>query len=150
MVGEMVGGVPGMRGVDHVGFNVPELDEAIRFFVDVLGCEVLGRQERGPFSGEPGTTVAVAMLRYDAHTVFELLEFRTPGQSDRLPGMTGAGGYHLALTVTDLDAALTFLRSHGVSLDEAPPLPSGRRRAFFQAPWGLNLQVITPAGGTMY
>src|SRR4051812_24195665 len=31
----------GLRRLDHVGFTVPDLDEATRFLVDVLGCEYL-------------------------------------------------------------------------------------------------------------
>lgn len=143
-------GIPGIIGVDHVGFNVPDLDSAIDFFTSVLGCTVLDQQERGPFSGSPGATVAVAMLRYDPHPVFELLEFRSPSQTSPFPAMTDTGGYHLALTVADLDAALTFLRSHSINLVEAPPLPSGRRRAFFKTPWGLNMQIITSAGNDVY
>ena len=30
---------PGLRGTEHIGFTVPDLDEAARFFVDVIGCE---------------------------------------------------------------------------------------------------------------
>ena len=35
------GGLPGMRGVEHIGLTVPNLDEATDFFVNVLGCEVV-------------------------------------------------------------------------------------------------------------
>ena len=31
-------GIPGMRGTDHVGFTVPDLDEAERFFVECSGA----------------------------------------------------------------------------------------------------------------
>ena len=30
--------LPGMRGTDHVGFTVPDLDEAERFLVGILGA----------------------------------------------------------------------------------------------------------------
>jgi catechol 2,3-dioxygenase-like lactoylglutathione lyase family enzyme len=32
-------GLSGLRRLDHVGFTVPDLDEATRFLVDVLGCD---------------------------------------------------------------------------------------------------------------
>jgi catechol 2,3-dioxygenase-like lactoylglutathione lyase family enzyme len=41
--------LPGMRGTDHIGFTVPDLDEAERFFVDIIGCKrvyALGPFER--------------------------------------------------------------------------------------------------------
>ena len=31
------GGLPGLRGVDHVGITVPDIEQATAFFVDVLG-----------------------------------------------------------------------------------------------------------------
>jgi catechol 2,3-dioxygenase-like lactoylglutathione lyase family enzyme len=31
-------GLPGLAGTDHVGFTVPDLEVATRFFVDVIGC----------------------------------------------------------------------------------------------------------------
>jgi hypothetical protein len=30
--------IPGVRYADHVGFTVPDLDEAVRFFVQALGA----------------------------------------------------------------------------------------------------------------
>ncbi len=33
--------LPGLRGIEHVGLTVPDLDAAVRFFVDVLGCAPL-------------------------------------------------------------------------------------------------------------
>ena len=31
--------LPGLVGTDHIGFTVPDLDEAHDFFVRVVGCE---------------------------------------------------------------------------------------------------------------
>ena len=41
------GGLPGLKGTDHIGFTVPNLDEAVDFFVNVIGCEAF--YELGPF-----------------------------------------------------------------------------------------------------
>jgi extradiol dioxygenase family protein len=35
--------IPGVRYADHVAFTVPDLDEAIQFFVQALGAEELYR-----------------------------------------------------------------------------------------------------------
>ena len=40
--------LPGLRYVDHAAFTVPDLAQAVRFFVDVLGAEELYRSRRGP------------------------------------------------------------------------------------------------------
>ncbi|WP_232847058.1 hypothetical protein [Shewanella nanhaiensis] len=40
-------GIPGLKGGDHIGFTVPDIEEATTFFVDVIGCSVL--YDAGPF-----------------------------------------------------------------------------------------------------
>jgi glyoxylase I family protein len=139
------GSIPSAIAVDHVGFNVPDLDQAIGFFERVLGCEVLERTSPRPFKGDPTRSNQVAMLRYDAHHLIELLEWRIPGQRVYQPAMHDPGGYHVALTVTDLDAAVAYLRAEsGVQVAEPDQLASGRRRTFFTTPWGMPMQLITP------
>ena len=32
-------GLLGMRGIEHIGITVPNLQEAVDFFVNVVGCE---------------------------------------------------------------------------------------------------------------
>ncbi|MDQ1548451.1 MAG: hypothetical protein QOD27_109, partial [Microbacteriaceae bacterium] len=44
----MTSGIPGLRGTDHVGFTVPNLDQAERFFVDVIGWTLV--YSLGPYS----------------------------------------------------------------------------------------------------
>ncbi len=44
-------GLPGMRGHDHTGITVPDMMQAVDFFVDVLGCKKA--MSFGPFSDEP-------------------------------------------------------------------------------------------------
>jgi catechol 2,3-dioxygenase-like lactoylglutathione lyase family enzyme len=134
-----------MTAVDHVGFNVPDLDQALAFFTSALGCTVIERAGPRPFKGDSATSVRVAMLRYDDHTTIELLEWRVPGQNPYRPTMTDPGGYHLALTVTDVDATVSYLRAiSGVQVTDPDQLSGGRRRAFFVTPWGMAMQLITP------
>lgn len=39
--------MPGFRGADHLGITVPDIEQAIAFFRDVIGCQVFFRN--GPF-----------------------------------------------------------------------------------------------------
>jgi catechol 2,3-dioxygenase-like lactoylglutathione lyase family enzyme len=143
-------GIPSMTGVDHVAYNVPDMEQALAFFSEVLGCELLDRQLPHAFSLDAGTSIQTAVLRYDEHIDIELLEHRYPGQDTSMPDFRDAGGYHLALTVTDVPAAVAYLRAMpGVAVREAPPLPNGRQRAFFTTPWGMHMQIIEPAGETV-
>lgn len=34
-------GIPRLKGGNHIGFTVPDIEEATTFFVDVTGCSVL-------------------------------------------------------------------------------------------------------------
>lgn len=46
----MSGGLPGLAGTDHVGFTMPDIEAATRFFVDVIGCSLVF--EIGPFQSD--------------------------------------------------------------------------------------------------
>jgi hypothetical protein len=35
------GGIPGLTGVDHIGFTVPNLEQAHDFLTGILGCTFL-------------------------------------------------------------------------------------------------------------
>lgn len=139
MTSTPAGGIPTARGIDHVGYNVPDLDAGIAFFTDVLGFTLL---ERG------GRT---AMLEFGT-TLVELLQFQPTGTDWTQPGLEVAGGYHLALTVDDRDAAVTYLSAQpGVRLLREPDaLGNGRQRAFLLTPWGATIQIITPRVDTIF
>jgi len=137
--------LPTLTGVDHIAYNVPDMQQAIAFFTEVLGCEVIGQQLPHQFSLDAGTSIQTAVLRFDDHIDVELLEHCYPGQNTALPDFRDTAGYHLALTVTDVPAAVAYLRTiPGVTVRETTPLPNGRQRAFFTTPWGMHMQIITP------
>jgi|tagenome__1003787_1003787.scaffolds.fasta_scaffold19345155_2 catechol 2,3-dioxygenase-like lactoylglutathione lyase family enzyme len=133
------GQIPTASAIDHVGFNVPDLDQAVAFFTKVLGFTLV---EQSP--GLAATT-RVAIVEF-AGTPIELLQFHPTGETPALPGLEDHGGSHLALTIGDLDAAVVYLRAQpGVRLVREPDqLRNGRRRVFFYTPWGATIQLITP------
>ena len=133
--------------VDHVAFNVPDLDEAVSFFTSALGCELLTRG--GPVDRWPGTTLRYALLRFDAAVAFELLEWQGPNAASSMPGFTDTGGGHLALVVTDLDAAEAALAAQpGLGAIIPEVLPDGRRFIRFETSWGMTIQLLTAGQGT--
>lgn len=137
-------GIPSVVGIDHVAYNVPQMADAVRFFTDLLGCWIVAgpRQSRFPATGGLVTT---ALLRHADGTTFELLQWHDNDGVPAAHALTGPSGYHLALTVTDLDAALAYLRAIP-DIAVAPPdqSPDGQRRTFFTTPWGMVIQLITP------
>jgi catechol 2,3-dioxygenase-like lactoylglutathione lyase family enzyme len=135
--------------VDHVGFVVASLDEALDFFVDILGFErVAGRhgtlgfpdgdRMTRLFGVAPEATARFAFLRLGG-SVIELLEWDAPGREQRPPLNSDAGGRHLALQVADMAAALDRLRAvPGVAIRE----PNDRGYVYAATPFGLELQLI--------
>ena len=55
--------IPGVRYADHVAFTVPDLDEAVRFFVQALGAQELYRSTRGPDAQFMPENFAVPRMR---------------------------------------------------------------------------------------
>jgi catechol 2,3-dioxygenase-like lactoylglutathione lyase family enzyme len=157
--------LPGLRTVDHVGLSVPDLDQAVDFFVDVLGAvEVFRHGPYGPsgdhstrqFDRHPDSVVdGIAMVRIGTMNV-ELLQYSAPDQVTRWPSTSDYGGHHLALYVDDLDAAVAHLEERGVRvLGEPMALPGPEsgpdaRFIFFRAPWGLFCEFVSYPGGKAY
>ena len=152
------GGIPTARNVDHFAFTVPNLDEAVDFFVDVLGADVAYRL--GPVEDtegdwmsrqlgvHPKASAHIAMLRLGPTSNVELFEYDAPGQRTDIPANSDVGGHHLAFYVDDVDAAVEYLRAQpGVTvLGEPQVMPEGApntgdRWIYFLTPWGLQLEV---------
>ena len=101
-----------ITGVAHVGIRVRELDRA-RAFYEGLGFEFIV----GPVGPEP-----VAILTHPSGLVLNLiLNASSDGENvlmdlpEKHPGYT-----HMALLVSDLDAAQAELDAQGVKITEGP------------------------------
>jgi catechol 2,3-dioxygenase-like lactoylglutathione lyase family enzyme len=158
-------GLPGLRGVEHVGFTVPDLEEATRFFVDVIGCEYV--YSLGPFRDDgdwmerhlnvhPRAVVKeLRFFRCHHGSNFEIFEYEAPDQSTRPPKNSDVGGHHLAFYVDDFDRALEYLKKRGVRILGEPTLrtsgPSGGQTwVYFLTPWGMQLELVSYPNGKAY
>jgi catechol 2,3-dioxygenase-like lactoylglutathione lyase family enzyme len=159
------GALPGLRGVEHIGLTVPDLETATRFFVDVLGAETLF--EVGPFVSEddwmekhlgvhPRAIVRrLRMLRLANGPLLELFEYSAPDQDHARPRNSDAGGHHLAFYVTDMGPAVDHLKRHGVRMLGDPTTladgaSAGLTWVYFLAPWGLQLELVSAPNGLAY
>lgn len=153
-------GIPTTRYVDHAGYTVPDLEEAVSFFVDVLGCDLLYRA--GPYEDpdgdymregltvHPRASVVLAVLRCGPATNVELVEFASPDRDPTPPKPSDAGGRHLAFWVDDMDAAVEYLRVQpGVRLlaplkrgEEDGTEESGMWCTYFVTPWGMYMELV--------
>lgn len=157
-------GLPGLRGTEHIGFTVPDLDEAERFFVDVIGCERI--YSLGPFQHDddwmaerlnvhPRAVMReLRFFRCKTGPNFEIFQYETPEPQAPQPRNSDIGGHHLAFYVDDLDAAVEYLRSHGVRILGEPTASSshskGQRWVYFLTPWGMQLELVSFPNGKAY
>lgn len=158
-------GIPGLRGMEHVGFTVPDLEEATRFFVDVIGCELVyslgplrddGEWMRRQLNVHPRAVIReLRFFRCGHGSNFEIFEYEAPDQVRTQPANSDVGGHHLAFYVDDFGAALAHLRSHAVTVLGEPTVrtsgPSaGQTWIYFLAPWGLQLELLSFPNGKGY
>lgn len=158
-------GLPGLLGTEHIGFTVPDLEQATRFFVDVIGCEFV--YALGPFEAEddwmarhlnvhPRTVMReLRFFRCRHGPNFEVFEYEAPDQRTQPPRNSDVGGHHLAFYVADFDAALAYLRARGVQVLGEPTLrttgPSaGQTWIYFLSPWGMQFELVSFPDGKGY
>jgi len=159
-------GIPGLRGTDHIGFTVPDLEEATRFFVDVVGCELvysLGRiqDHQGDWMSrhlnvDPTAVIKdIRLFRCRHGSNFEIFEYESPDQNRSQPRNSDVGGHHLAFYVDDMQAAMEYLSRHGVRFLGEPTHrtsgPSaGQSWIYFLSPWGMQMELVSFPKGKAY
>ncbi|WP_443080487.1 VOC family protein [Streptomyces sp. PTD5-9] len=156
-----------VRGIDHIGVTVPDLETATLFLTRAFGAVVLYdtlRRHDGPRGGPdverrlgvPAGTqqLAIRMLALPGEGPavegpgIELFEFQGPRREPPvLP--CDFGWQHVALYADDLDAAVRDCVAAGATLLAGPrPLPgpeAGERNrfAYLRTPWGSTLELLT-------
>lgn len=160
----MTQGIPGLRGAEHVGFTVPDIEEAHRFFVDVIGCDYV--YTLGPWTKDddwftehlnihPRSVLKeLRFYRCKFGPNFEVFEFESPDQRTEPPKNSDVGGHHIAFYVDDLDAAVEYLRSKGIRVLGEPTASSlaseGQRWVYFLSPWGMQFELVSYPNGKAY
>ena len=159
--------IPGIRGMEHIGITVPDINQACDFFTNILGAEVLFTAATD-FKGEGdwmhehlnvharSEIKEFRYLRLGNGTNLEVFQYSAPDQHKGWPlKNSDEGGHHLAFYVDDMDAAIAFLKDNGVrvlgeptSYTDGPNL--GLTWCYFLAPWGLQLEVVSAPKGTTF
>ena len=110
-----------IKGINHIGISVSNLDRSIKFYKDLLGMEVAVRRV---FEGEqyerllalPGTRGTVALLK-SRNAQIELFEFThpapKPGDPDR--PVCDHGITHICVEVADIEGEYYRLKDAGVA-----------------------------------
>jgi catechol 2,3-dioxygenase-like lactoylglutathione lyase family enzyme len=155
-------GIPGLAGTDHIGFTVPDIEAATKFFVDVIGCTQA--YEIGPFVSDdnwmadqlgvdPRAAVkSLRMFRCKTGANFELFEYQLEGMALTPPQNSDVGGHHLGFYVDNIGAAVDYLKAQGltvqgeiVTMEEGPS--KGLSWVYFLSPWGMQLELVSAPSG---
>jgi catechol 2,3-dioxygenase-like lactoylglutathione lyase family enzyme len=160
-------GLPGMRGHDHTGITVPDMNEALTFFVDVLGCKKA--MSFGPIADpEPNRTFMNDALGVDPKTVIKQITLVRCGMGSRSSSVINRRIRRWCSPRIATSAALTSRfrwttsrRRRTISTPRASrrrwgPIPitegpaAGQAIVYFNAPWGLQLEAISYPKGMAY
>lgn len=160
----MTRGLPGLRGAEHIGFTVPNLEQADDFFVNIIGCERV--YSLGPYTSDddwmqsrlnvhPRTVIReLRFYRCGFGPNFEIFEYESADGQNPQPRNSDIGGHHLAFYVDDFDTALAYLREHGIWTLGEPTNSSnasaGQRWVYFLSPWGMQLELVSFPNGKAY
>src|SRR5919106_325484 len=153
----------GLVGMDHVGITVPDINQAVEWFEDVLGAVgplTFGPLPAGPFVAsvvdvaETASIDRITMLRIGQSANIELFQYTAPGgQRHDTPKNSDWSGHHVAFYVTDIGEAVDYMVGKGVrkmpvgpfTLTEGPA--AGQTIQYFQTPWGSMVKLLaTPTG----
>ena len=154
--------LPGLRGAEHVGLTVPDLDAAEAFLVGVLGASMVfdGGTIEGAdvmtrvLGADAGDACRYRFYRLGIGLNLEVFEYRD-GRPGTHPGNAQPGGHHLALYVDDIEAAAAHLTAHGVEISGPPEHihdgpAAGSAWLYLRAPWGLQMELVSYPGGKAY
>jgi catechol 2,3-dioxygenase-like lactoylglutathione lyase family enzyme len=145
-----------VRAVESIGITVSDLDRSVGFYTDVLSFERIGERESADeatehFSGVFGARCRTARLRLGDETI-ELTQFLAP-EGRQIPADSRSNDrwfQHIAIVVSDMNAAYAQLRKHNIRHASSGPqtLPDWNQNAggisafYFKDPDGHVLEVI--------
>lgn len=116
----------------HTRMRVSDLEETIRFYIEVLGLEVAERK-----SSPRGSQLAFLKVP-NSDELIELTSFPPSGPVRVEPDLV-----HLAFQVDNLDRTMASLQAQGVPVTDGPTrTSSGSRFIFIDAPDGYEIELI--------
>lgn len=155
---------PGIVGLDHVGFNVPNLENAVQFFTDVLGFHKVYEEGKLPLNAEAkkafnirqsAEITHIAMLTTGNGSNIELFEYDSPQRNMKRPMNDDIGWYHIAVYTNNMEQSVAYLKSKGVHIIGAPIKHktgpnAGLTGVYFETPWGLQIELVSYPEGMEY
>jgi len=148
----MTKGIPTLRGTDHIGFTVPDIEEATHFFRDIIGCELVYSLNVNPRT----VMKEIRFFRCKFGSNFEIFEYQSADADwpRPQPRNSDIGGHHLCFYVDDLAAAVAYLKENNIRVLGEPTKSSnaslGQTWVYFLSPWGMQFELCSFPEGKAY
>lgn len=157
-----------IRGIDHIGLTVPDIEEATQFFKQAFGARICydtltpqqpaqeGAESEQKLGLREGAKVRhIRLIQIGQGASIEMFQFENTQQ--RSPALAvDYGIQHMALYVEDMSEAIRHFESAGGILLSSPnPLPNvekGEEHLFVygRAPWGTLIELLSYPHGIDY
>lgn len=151
-------------GIWHFSFTVSNVDEAVAFYQDLLGFEVVRRARNDSayvrsLVGYPDAVLEIAQLASPGRRAeladhdLELVQYVTPSGRRSEAEIRNPGESHLAITVDDADAVYKRLVAAGVTFVSPPNVITtgaqmGGKGCYFRGPDEIMHELVQPPWAT--
>jgi catechol 2,3-dioxygenase-like lactoylglutathione lyase family enzyme len=154
---------PGLVGIDHVGINVPDMDQAVKFFHDMFGFTPV--TQLGPFSmpaewkktfhiHENADQVELKMLRAGDGSNIELFAYKPNAGSQEQPYRDDLSASHFSIYTSDIKATKAYLEAKGVKfvsdIQSGGGDTEGEKWVYLETPWGSTIELNSYPKGKGY
>lgn len=129
-----------IRKIAHIGVAVKNIEEAEKFYEEVLSLKIHDREHLGEIK---------ASFIPVGDTAIELLQSTTPeGVISKFIEKRGEGVHHIAYQVENIDQALADLKAKGIPLiDQQARRGAHHSRVAFLSPkgtYGILIELVEP------
>ena len=154
----------GVLGLHHIGFTVPDMDQAVAFFTDVFGAVTVmecGSVDVDDAFMETHLGVPAGCKIADQRVIqtgrggsLELFQY-AGAEPTPIKHNGEIGAMHIAFEVDDAFATAERLKASGVDVLEGPTLIEGGPMdqlvwMYLRAPWGQYLEIVSAKGPLGY
>ncbi|WP_330443348.1 VOC family protein [Flavobacterium sp. C4GT6] len=142
-----------IKGIDHVGINVTDIDRAMTFFSEILGFEKATELNLAELDvnweklykiHKNVTIERIVIIQSGNGSKIELFQNKSEERNIELPYGDDLTWYHIAFYTDDIYNSMAYLKSKGVTfLDEPFRNSNGELWTYFMSPWGTQMELIS-------
>lgn len=142
-------------GFHHPGIVVPDLEQGIQFYTQLLGYELYSQSswsdDNDAFNqivGLTGSAARFCMLK-GKNSYIELFEYARKSQAPaaaELPA-SSLGLRHICIAVRDVDVVLArCVKLGGAKINDPVSVPGGATAVYCRDPFGNLIELVRPGG----